>query len=301
MCFHNSAVMTGMVNRASLSKRATVKAKNREQYLQSIQKTLWQGRDMPKLPMTAVAAGLHLSEAIEASCRGRISPCSLVLALLYLERLKTGGEMATEYLCDVTPSELFIVSMKWKVYVGEKEFWQRIIGLYRTVSMREGSRRGWFTYEEMCALINRQNMTSIASTIVQVSAICLVSYTAAVLNMFGAAITSSHLEQYLQGASPLTTNQTQPSLLHDTTAMNPCPLDSWNSSHLPSTPLLDNVSFPLSVFYNDSHGDLEASASQELIYNPWQIVAFLTTVSSHDQLIREVRHEVALLQLKEFI
>lgn len=62
-------------------------------------------------------AGLHLPEAVRESCKGRISPCSLVLALLYLERLKTGGEIAADYLSDVTPSELFIVSMVSKILV----------------------------------------------------------------------------------------------------------------------------------------------------------------------------------------
>jgi hypothetical protein len=57
-------------------------------------------------------AGLHLPEAVRESCRGNISPCSLVLALLYLERLKTADDLqAREYLAEVTPSELFIVSM----------------------------------------------------------------------------------------------------------------------------------------------------------------------------------------------
>jgi hypothetical protein len=57
-------------------------------------------------------AGLHLPEAVRESCRGNISPCSLVLALLYLERLKTANDQqAREYLAEVTPSELFIVSM----------------------------------------------------------------------------------------------------------------------------------------------------------------------------------------------
>jgi len=60
---------------------------------------------------------LHLPEAVRESCRGNISPCSLVLALLYLERLKTANDQQTrEYLAEVTPSELFIVSMVSKIF-----------------------------------------------------------------------------------------------------------------------------------------------------------------------------------------
>lgn len=51
---------------------------------------------------------LHVDEAAEISRNACVSPCSLVLALLYLERLKTCN---SEYVDKVAPSELFLVSM----------------------------------------------------------------------------------------------------------------------------------------------------------------------------------------------
>jgi hypothetical protein len=51
---------------------------------------------------------LDLEEAAAMSRSACVSPCSLVLALLYLERLKTCNP---DYLERVAPSELFLVSM----------------------------------------------------------------------------------------------------------------------------------------------------------------------------------------------
>jgi len=51
---------------------------------------------------------LNVGEASRISRNACVSPCSLVLALLYIERLKNCNP---EYLHQVTPSELFLVSL----------------------------------------------------------------------------------------------------------------------------------------------------------------------------------------------
>lgn len=51
---------------------------------------------------------LDVEEASRISRNACISPCSLVLALLYIERLKNCNP---EYLEQVAPSELFLVSL----------------------------------------------------------------------------------------------------------------------------------------------------------------------------------------------
>lgn len=51
---------------------------------------------------------LDVEEASRISRNACVSPCSLVLALLYLERLK---DCNPEYLQQVAPSELFLVSL----------------------------------------------------------------------------------------------------------------------------------------------------------------------------------------------
>lgn len=51
---------------------------------------------------------LDVEEASRISRNACVSPCSLVLALLYIERLKNCNP---EYLHQVAPSELFLVSL----------------------------------------------------------------------------------------------------------------------------------------------------------------------------------------------
>lgn len=51
---------------------------------------------------------LDVEEASKISRNACVSPCSLVLALLYLERLK---DCNPQYLQQVAPSELFLVSL----------------------------------------------------------------------------------------------------------------------------------------------------------------------------------------------
>lgn len=51
---------------------------------------------------------LYLDDAAELTRNACVSPCSLVLALLYLERLKTCNP---DYISNIAPAELFLVSL----------------------------------------------------------------------------------------------------------------------------------------------------------------------------------------------
>jgi hypothetical protein len=57
---------------------------------------------------------LDVEEASRISRNACVSPCSLVLALLYLERLK---DCNPEYLQRVAPSELFLVSLVCFIHI----------------------------------------------------------------------------------------------------------------------------------------------------------------------------------------
>ncbi|XP_065343987.1 protein CNPPD1 [Cloeon dipterum] len=222
-------------------KRSKARNRRREEYLSNVRRELWMEDKMPKIAVESVAelateiftstcgarrlAGLHLPEAVRESCRGNIYPCSLVLALLYLERLKTASDkQAREYLAEVTPSELFIVSMmvankfvqdegetsevetwywsdlsgfekktlcqlereflnalNWEVFVRDKDFWIALIRLHRTVSLRQGLRRGWFTYEETAALLDILPLTQFLQQALQIVVACMASYAAATM------------------------------------------------------------------------------------------------------------------------
>lgn len=220
------------------------------EFISRITKTLYYGKipltERFSLPVTELAAELysevksgrsldrlHIDDAAEISRNACVSPCSLVLALLYLERLKT---LNAEYVDKVVPSELFLVSMmvaskflhddgeedevfnnewaasagldvkvinqlewefltaiNWEVFVSEEDFWTRLQSIEKTLAMREGKRRGWFSYSELSRLMESIEMMSVAQTLIVVSAVCVTSYTASVMAMVGSAIIVNHI------------------------------------------------------------------------------------------------------------
>ncbi|XP_071439359.1 protein CNPPD1 isoform X2 [Hetaerina americana] len=237
---------------------------NHEEFLSRINKTLCYGK-LPKtdrfsLPVTELAAeifskarfsgnGVHLrlrpegkvlglerlgvAEAGEISRAACISPCSLVLALIYVDRLR---ECNPKYLEKTSPSKLFVVSMMvaskflhddgeddevfndewaassgidetelnceereflnaidWRVNVREHQFWEWLEALEEAVAFREGHRKGWFTYSDLNYLLQSKELFSIANTLLTVSAVCLTSYTAGVLTLLGSTIIVSSL------------------------------------------------------------------------------------------------------------
>uniref|UniRef100_A0A1B6KXB5 Protein CNPPD1 n=1 Tax=Graphocephala atropunctata TaxID=36148 RepID=A0A1B6KXB5_9HEMI len=220
-----------------------------DEFLNRIKKTLYYGNtsltDRFSLPVSELAAELfsearrgsldrlHVDQAAEMSRNACVSPCSLVLALLYLERLKTCN---SQYVDRVAPSDLFLVSMMvaskflhddgeedevyndewatsggldlsdmnrlereflnaidWEVYVSKQAFWTRLNTLEAELAMREGTRRGWFSYTELCQLVHAVKLVSLAHTLLKVSAVCLTSYTASVLAMVGSTIVVNQL------------------------------------------------------------------------------------------------------------
>lgn len=215
------------------------------EFISRITKTLYYGKipltERFSLPVTELAAELysevksgqsldrlHIDDAAEISRNACVSPCSLVLALLYLERLKS---LNAEYVDKVVTSELFLVSMmvaskflhddgeedevfnnewaasagldvkvinqlewefltaiNWEVFVSEEDFWTQLQSMEKTLAMREGKRRGWFSYSEISQLMESIEMMSVAQTLIMVSAACVTSYTASVLAMVGSAM-----------------------------------------------------------------------------------------------------------------
>lgn len=191
----------------SLPFRRTLKAMgNQNKFLTRITKTLYYGKlpktDRLSLPMTELASELFSSahkgrslkrlyceEASEITRNACVSPCSFVLALLYLERLKNCNP---DYLQQVAPSKLFLISLlvsskflqddgaedevfasewtksgevsiselcqlekeflkaiDWNVFVREPLFWSRLEQLETDLALHEGVQRGWFTYTEI--------------------------------------------------------------------------------------------------------------------------------------------------------
>ncbi|KAL1512923.1 hypothetical protein ABEB36_002424 [Hypothenemus hampei] len=182
------------------------KIEEHQKYISRITKTLYYGKlpspEMLSLPATELAVEifseahkgkslnrLHLNTAAEISRNACVSPCSLVLAMLYFERLK---KCNIEYLAKTIPSDLFLVSLmvsakflfddgqidevfmdewaassgmsckelvklereflnaiNWEVYASELAFWRKLNEIEMKLALKQGNSRGFFTYTEL--------------------------------------------------------------------------------------------------------------------------------------------------------
>jgi len=221
-----------------------------QQFLQRITKTLYYGKlpstERLSLPVTELAAELfseaqsgrslerlHCNDAAKISRNACVSPCSLVLAMLYLEQLKTCNR---EYLQRIAPSELFLVSlmvsskflhddgeedevfidewassggisikeliqlekeflgaMHWEVFIHEHKFWKKLGELETSIAKRQGTGRGWFTYTELQNLLTTIDITNFIQGIAAVISVLLATYTLGVLTLVGSIFIVSNI------------------------------------------------------------------------------------------------------------
>ena len=237
-------------------------------FLSRIKKSLYYGQlpstERLSLPVTELATELfssaqrkrslqrlELQEASDVSRSACVSPCSLVLALLYMERLQSSQP---SYLRETTPSELYLVSLmvatkflqddgeedgvineewatsagistsrlndlerdflnaiEWEVYVSEEAFWTRLRGLERDVALNEGARRGWFSYADLDCLLEKVDIAAFAHSILTVSAVCLTSYTASVLTLIASTLLVSQIQPLISSFSGTSRSSLDPS------------------------------------------------------------------------------------------
>ncbi|KMR04826.1 protein cnppd1-like protein [Lasius niger] len=222
------------------------------EFLKRIRKSLYYSK-LPKinclsLPVTELAAEfftevksghtlekLDVEEASRISRNACVSPCSLVLALLYIERLKNCNP---EYIQQVAPSELFLVSLMvaskflhddgeedevfnkewansgqvtisrmnklekdflaaidWTVLVQHQDFWEKLQRLEKDVAYREVQKRGWCSYTELNCLLNSVQLIAIAQTLINVSSICLATYAAGLATLVGSTLIAHFVVQ----------------------------------------------------------------------------------------------------------
>ncbi|XP_053327410.1 protein CNPPD1 [Spea bombifrons] len=138
---------------------------------------------------------LQKKYAAHVSREACISPCSMMLALVYIERLRNRNP---EYLQQISSSDLFLVSMMvaskylydegeeeevfndewgaagrldvqtvntlemnflraidWSLYTHPREFFQVLRWLEGRVAEQQGMKRGWFTYTDLCVLLEQ--------------------------------------------------------------------------------------------------------------------------------------------------
>ncbi|XP_037552635.1 protein CNPPD1 [Nematolebias whitei] len=124
-----------------------------------------------------------------------ISPCAMMLALVYIERLRHRNP---EYLQKISSSDLFLISMmvaskylydegeeeevfndewgaagkldvqtvnnlemnflnalEWSLFTEPKDFFDTLSQLETSIAERQGMKRGWFTYTDLCVLLEQ--------------------------------------------------------------------------------------------------------------------------------------------------
>nr|CAG4640859.1 EOG090X069C [Eulimnadia texana] len=132
---------------------------------------------------------LHMEKASSLSREACISPCSLVLAMVYIDRL---GRSNPNFLASVPSSKLFIVSVMvaskflqdegeedevfndewansvnmelaelnklereflqtidWRLLVDQEEFAETLTQIEKQIAIKESSKRGWFSYTDL--------------------------------------------------------------------------------------------------------------------------------------------------------
>ncbi|XP_074662902.1 protein CNPPD1-like [Tubulanus polymorphus] len=178
-----------------------------------LRKTLYYGKspttDRPSYPMTQIAVEFFQGAAPKqfglidesfasfASRRSCMSPCSLMLAMLYIKRLKHRNP---EYLQQVSSSDLFLISammaskylydegadeevfndewaesanldidelgqlergflsaIDWRLFVQPFEFQNLLKILEKRIAMNKGLERGWFSYTDLAVLTEDLN------------------------------------------------------------------------------------------------------------------------------------------------
>lgn len=223
---------------------------NHESFLNRIQKTLYYGRlpnaDCLSLPVTELASELfsephtgrsldrlHCKDAAYISRQSCVSPCSFVLAVLYLERLKSCNP---EYLQCVAPSELFLVSLmvstkflhdygddteiyldewaasggitvkelislekdflnaiEWEIFVSDQTFWRKLSSIESIIGRNEGKNRGFFTYTELNNLLSVIDAGALVHYLTAVLAVLTLTYAAGLLTVISSMLIVSHM------------------------------------------------------------------------------------------------------------
>ncbi|VVC98580.1 unnamed protein product [Leptidea sinapis] len=242
--------MSNISKRKKEGSRTKIKSMgDHKEFLKRITKTLYYGQ-LPTLPCLSLPVTEISCEVWSGAQRGRsvrrlhadaaariahsacVSPCALVLAVLYLERLQRCNP---EYLANTAPADLFLVSLmvsnkflqddgeddevicsewavsgglelqqlkrmeleflkaiEWNVFVSEKSFDYGLCWLERQVALRQAQQRGFFTYSDLAASSHGRLL---ADTLGSVSGACValaLSYLTSFLTVVTSTLLISH-------------------------------------------------------------------------------------------------------------
>merc|ERR1712210_193558 len=188
--------------------------------------------DRPSLPLTRLAVDqftssgldalgqklgrLDMARAADISRQACAGPNSLVLALLYLERLRRRNP---DYLITVSSDDgeedevfndewassggidtkelnrlevKFLAAMDWRIFVDEAEFQTTLCRLEADIAIREVTDRdGDATYSDLTVLGSGEQaahmLSLLAQAAIKVTAVCLTTYAAGILTLLGTA------------------------------------------------------------------------------------------------------------------
>ncbi|KAJ0062566.1 hypothetical protein NL108_017107 [Boleophthalmus pectinirostris] len=174
---------------------------------------------------------LHKKYAAHVAREACISPCAMMLALVYIERLRHRNP---EYLQKISSSDLFLISMMvaskylydegeeeevfndewgtagkmdvqtinslelgflsaidWSLFTEPRDFFDILSQLETNLAQRQGLRRGWFTYTDLCVLLEQsswnQALISMYQHFTKVSCLLGLVYLTAVAGLFASA------------------------------------------------------------------------------------------------------------------
>ncbi|XP_056226881.1 protein CNPPD1 [Seriola aureovittata] len=194
-----------------------------------------------------------------------ISPCAMMLALVYIERLRHRNP---EYLQKISSSDLFLISMmvaskylydegeeeevfndewgaagkldvqtvnnlemnflnaiEWSLFTDPNDFFDILSHLETSIAERQGMKRGWFTYTDLCVLLEQsawsQALTAIYQHFTKVSCMLGLVYLTSVAGLIATSAVLHQLSLSRSGQSPFApTAETSPAHLQ-TSNLNP--------------------------------------------------------------------------------
>ncbi|CAG9585890.1 unnamed protein product [Danaus chrysippus] len=238
--------MSNISKRKKDGSRAKIKTiGDHKEFLKRITKTLYYG-ELPRLPclslpVTEISCSLwsvsqrgrslrrlHVDAAADIARSACVSPCALVLAILYLERLKRCNP---DYLSAAAPVDLFLVSLMvsnkflqddgeddevicsewaasgglhldqlkklevdflnaidWRIFVSEESFEAGLSWLEREVALKQARARGFFTYGDLAAACAGAAAGGAARALAAACAACL----APLLALLASALLLTH-------------------------------------------------------------------------------------------------------------
>ncbi|KAI5634493.1 protein CNPPD1 isoform X1 [Phthorimaea operculella] len=241
--------MSNISKRRKEGSRAKIKSMgDHKEFLKRITKTLYYGQlpSLPclSLPVTEISCEvwsewqrgrsvkrLHQDSAASISRNACVSPAALVLALLYMERLRSRNP---DYLTATAPADLFLITLMvgnkflqddgedeevfcsewassagldlpqlkrlelqflsaidWNVFVNEKHFEKGLQWLERRVALKQARLRGFFTYSDLAAASDGAQLANALKEAAEASVAAAASYVASLFALVTSALVVS--------------------------------------------------------------------------------------------------------------